>query len=195
MIEMRIPRTGSGPRRVGRLASVLLASALVAAVGSLGHSRPAHAAGVNGCATVALLSTASGTYVSTEIQDSNFPGMLRARASSVGSWEKYTLCVDEATSTGTLLSHANGLYVAAERDYMGRYAGMLRARTSPGNLGTWEQFKVAVPCCDTWNFTAHSNGLLVSAEFGYAGTETGMLRARATSAGPWEAFYAPYQPQ
>jgi len=68
--------------------------------------------------------------------------MLRARATSVGAWEKYHLY---ATQTGGILlqSQANSLFVAGEMAYKGGdEIGMLRARTPQNALGAWEIFEL-----------------------------------------------------
>jgi hypothetical protein len=181
-------------RRAARLASVLLAAVLLVSVAMVASPRPAHAATVDGCATVALLNQASGTYVSTELSDPLFPGMLRARPTqkSVGPWERYMLCINGSTSVGLIQSLANKKYVAVEKEFGGHYNGMLRARTDAGNIGTWEQFVVSIPVGDTWRFQAKANNLYVAGEFDFLGQEEGMLRARTPggSLGTWEAWQA-----
>jgi hypothetical protein len=64
--------------------------------------------------------------------------MLRARSSSIGSWERFKLKGDCRTGCA-LRAVANNRYVAAEQEYPGSRKGMLRARSS--SIGGWEKFR------------------------------------------------------
>jgi hypothetical protein len=157
----------------------------IALAGFMASVTPANA----GCQTVAIWSTDTDQYVSVELDDRAFPGMLRARASAIGPWERFTMCVD-GLNYFTLRSLANGMYVSVEHDYSGRYQHMLRARTAPANLGGWEKFLLE----DWGDIVAFKTdrGAYVSAEFGYSGAEKGMLRGRGTYRGPWESYEYSY---
>ena len=66
--------------------------------------------------------------------------MLRARASSIGPWEQYSIdCI--APNGGqdfVIVAKNNGKFVSAELVYTGSYYAMLRARAS--NWGEWETY-------------------------------------------------------
>ncbi|MFJ4002273.1 endonuclease/exonuclease/phosphatase family protein [Streptomyces sp. NPDC090023] len=91
--------------------------------------------------TVSFRSEATGNYVTTE--DDASASMLRTRATTIGSWERFTLKPLSGDTFGLLAS--NGKYVAAE---LGTYpdAGLLRARTAPpsdpNSLRSWERFSL-----------------------------------------------------
>jgi len=106
--------------------------------------------------------------------------MLRARATVVGPWERFTLCYHGAY--WTLRSNANGKYVSAELGYGGALNGVLRARATV--VGPWEKFTFS----QLWA-RSDANGKYVSAELGYGDALNGVLRARATVLGPWEKFW------
>jgi len=160
------------------------AALTVAIAGSMVAVTPAQA----GCQTVAIWSTDTDQYVSAELNDTAFPGMLRARAGAIGPWEKFTMCVD-GLGYFTLKSNANGRYVAVEHNFSGRYQHMLRARTPASQLGAWERFLL-----EDWGDVVafrSDRGFYVTAEFGYTDPkEKGMLRSRQgqTYRGPWESF-------
>ncbi|MGI5240342.1 hypothetical protein [Dactylosporangium sp. CA-139066] len=82
-------------------------------------------------------------------------------------------------------STANGKYVAAEKGFSGKDYQMLRARTDPSQVGTWELFRVCRNR-DTWHTTIMSydsnpsipNGLIwVGATTFEQGTRRGLLKA------------------
>jgi hypothetical protein len=114
-----------------------------------------------------------------------FQYMLRARATKIGPWEKYTICFDTIQRSYSIKSQASGLWVSSEQNYGGIYYGLLRARA--GSIGSWERFD-GFNHEDVWNFRSRRNGLFVSAELGYSGADYALLRARANAAGPWETF-------
>jgi hypothetical protein len=120
-------------------------------------------------------------------------GMLRGRASQVGSWELFRLvCVDSVNGYYAIQSFVNGRYVSAELGYARTDAhyGMLRARAT--SVGPWEKFRVLHTPGIDWNtvFQSVANNDYVSAEYGYSTDNPlyGMLRARATAIGPWEQY-------
>lgn len=168
---------------IGRvpLALAMCAVSVVAAI------VPGSAAQAADCSIVALYSKAAGRYVSAELgyTGSDY-GMLRARATSIGEWERFELCWGRGTQQAdfTLRSLANWRYVSAELAYTGSRYAMLRARAS--SYDSWEIFNGA----SGWRSKA--NWKLVSAELGNTGGYYGMLRARASTAGPWEAFEVRY---
>lgn len=87
-----------------------------------------------------IYSLAAQRYVSTEL---DYPGadqgMLRARQSGVGQWEKFWFdCQGKYATLCTIKSLANNKYVSAELAYTGSGYGMLRARAS--SAGNWEWF-------------------------------------------------------
>ncbi|WP_327009007.1 hypothetical protein OHA72_18165 [Dactylosporangium sp. NBC_01737] len=88
-----------------------------------------------------------------------------------------------------IFSYRAGRYVSEEQGYTGSSHNMLRARSSAGALGTWEQFSIC-----SYNgrtdliFIQASSGYLVTAEYGYAGNSKGMLRGRGEWPGDWEVF-------
>jgi hypothetical protein len=139
-----------------------------------------------------LYALANALNVSAEIgYTGSLYGMLRARASSVGPWEKFDI-LDLGYPT-VAIRGVNGLYVSAEVGYSRTdpLYGMLRARAS--TIGPWEQYKLG----DSFQYGSGDvkytikavNGLYVSTELGYTGNEYAMLRARASSAGPWEQYF------
>lgn len=101
-------------------------------------SRTGHAVAATDCSLIAFQSTANSRYVSAELgyTGGNY-AMLRARATSIGPWEKFDINCFVATCT--IKSLANGLYVSAELDYTGGNYAMLRARAS--SPGPWETFR------------------------------------------------------
>jgi hypothetical protein len=138
-----------------------------------------------GCVDTSL-NAANGRFVSAEL---NYPGgrngMLRARATAVGPWERFTIC--NQGPFWTIFSTANNRYVSAELGYSGGDNGMLRARATA--IGPWEHFTFLGACgggCVI--IRSQANDRLVSAELGYSGGDNGMLRARSTAVGPWEQY-------
>ncbi|MFF9132996.1 endonuclease/exonuclease/phosphatase family protein [Streptomyces sp. NPDC014806] len=134
----------------------------------------------------------NGLYVAAEVNDSgDQKGELRARSTSVGSWETFTLHTDAVDGVGygttvTLRNEENGLYVTSELGATGAQQGMLRARGT--TTGSWERFSVVPQGNGQYALKSAANGLYVSAEFGYSGSDQGLLRARSTSVGAWERF-------
>ncbi|HXA60500.1 MAG TPA: hypothetical protein VNW94_15180, partial [Streptosporangiaceae bacterium] len=114
--------------RRNTLVRQLLCAALsvTAAATAMVSTTPAQASTT--CSTVSL-KAANGLYVTAEL-GSGYTGadygMLRARATSVGPWERFEEC-PLVPYTITLRSEANGLYVTAELGYTGTENGMLVA--------------------------------------------------------------------
>jgi hypothetical protein len=142
----------------------------------------------------AVLRSSTGLFVSSEVNyDGGNEGMLRARATRVGSWERFHVrCLGNARFA---LRAANGLWVAAElgSGYTGAALGMLRARSS--RIGSWETFTYrpvnGVSFGDgPMALESVANDRLVAAEFDYEGGSEGMLRARSTERRSWETFTA-----
>ncbi|NUW02524.1 endonuclease/exonuclease/phosphatase family protein [Streptomyces sp. CAI 127] len=147
----------------------------------------------------ALKSLANGKYVSVELNetDAQLEWRLRARADSVGSWERFTLHTNHRAKTIGLRSEATGFLVTSEFNDGGDREGMLRARGV--RLGQWQQFtpdylKETPPSgspqgSQVLAFTAAPTGgtpKYVTAEVGETGD--GLLRARGSRLGSWEKF-------
>jgi hypothetical protein len=145
-------------------------------------------------------SAENGLYVAAELNYDRGPentkayGMLRARADTVGAWEKFQFCFikfDHGRLIWAIFSNANDRWVAAEIDYPTRVKGELRARAE--KIGPWEEFYVECIPGSGGQFTIQSvaNQKFVAAELGYRTSEKeyGMLRARAGAVGAWERFY------
>jgi hypothetical protein len=159
---------------------------MVVALAAAGLAVPqaAHAAS---CAHVAIQSTWTLKYASVELNETGFRyGMLRARSSTIGSWEKFTACYYESGNYYTFRSDANGKYVVVQSS-SGDYAWMLTATVDQGTAIS-TQFRQINPSSDTPSLLSLRNGNYVSTELGYTGADYGLLRARATSIGPWEQF-------
>jgi len=133
-----------------------------------------------------IRSTASGKFVSTELHGTGrLYRALRARAGTVGPWERYR-CIALDASKWAIKSLANGKYVAAEVSYPGSRYGTLRARASA--IGPLETFTInSVPGCSCVALEA-TGSKYVSTELRYTGTAQGLLRARSASIGSWEKF-------
>jgi hypothetical protein len=91
-----------------------------------------------------IYSPAAHAFVSAELlyPDDAYPwrkGMLRARAATVGPWEKFDIVdVSPYSDKFSIRSRANGLLVSAELGYGEPYKGMLRARNEyPGPYETF----------------------------------------------------------
>ncbi|MFG1957337.1 hypothetical protein [Nonomuraea sp. NPDC049028] len=111
-------------------------------------------------------------------------GMLRARATTSGPWERFRVCYDGTSDT--IYSVGAQRYVSAEVEYTGANSGMLRARAT--SVGPWERFRLqcgSIFC----SMRSLANDKLVAAEVEYTGANFGMLRARSTTTGDWELFY------
>jgi hypothetical protein len=133
-----------------------------------------------------LQSVANGKYVAAELNYTGAGyGELRARSSSVGSWERFEFCwnVNNNPLELAIRSRANGKWVSAELQYTGPLYGMLRARAN--GIGPWETFNGGL------GLRNKANWKFVSAELQYTGLRYGMLRARADQYGPWEQFRNP----
>jgi hypothetical protein len=153
-------------------------------VGLRSPSRAPITAQVGYCYDGWLQSVANGKYVAAELHYTGAGyGELRARSSSVGSWERFEFCfgIGGALAAVAIRSLANGKWVSAELQYTGALYGMLRARAS--GIGPWETFAAI-----NGGLRNQTNLRFVSAELQYTGIRYGMLRARANSRGPWEEF-------
>src|SRR4051794_36847824 len=122
------------------MAAVVVALSL--GFGSVPFSSPADAVGSASLVRVTtdceLRSRANARYVSAELgyAGSSY-GLLRARATKVGPWEKFE-CVTTGTNQWAIRSRANGRYVTAELGYSGDLYGVLRARAT--TIGVRERF-------------------------------------------------------
>jgi hypothetical protein len=166
-------------RMIARLVVVLTVGAIGMVVA--GPVTPAHASAF--CYDGWLKSGANGKYVTAELQYTGGDyAMLRARATSVGSWERFEFCWGSGGNDSQLAirSLANGKWVSAELGYPGGDYAMLRARAS--SIGPWETFNGAngLRNVANWKF--------VTAELQYTGGDYAMLRARSSTLGSWEQF-------
>jgi hypothetical protein len=132
-------------------------------------------------------------WVSAELgYTGNDYAMLRARATTIGPWEQFSLCYDSTAAYWYIISDANGMYVSAEFGYTGNDYAMLRARST--SIGPWEKFTLTchvLPIGPQWSYLtiqSQVNGNYVSAQLGYTGSDYAMLRASAQSVTPTEEF-------
>lgn len=95
-----------------------------------------------------------------------------------------------ACRTVNIWSTDSNLLVSAEKDYPDIYKGVLRARTSWANRGTWELFDMCFISGWTFTLRAQANGLYVAREANYSGRFSQVLRARTAAGqlGTWEQF-------
>lgn len=138
-----------------------------------------------------IVSLANSLIVSTELgYGGDDYGMLRARASSQGPWERFGVFPLDPNNVDRnqwyIQAKATGLFVSAEIGDAGTRYGMLRARAS--QIGQWENFALTNLGGSRYAIQSYANGLYVSAELGYGGGYYGMLRARASVVGQWELF-------
>jgi hypothetical protein len=140
-------------------------------------------AGASRFELIALQSVQNLDYVSSEQNYAgNTAAMLRARASTIGSWETFALC---QTSDGDyeFQSLANDRYVSAGQDSSqgcssSSYSGMLRACAS--DIQSWEKFqKVTVDGHTAYRSAANND--YVSVQLNYTGGNYAMLRANIPS--------------
>ena len=144
-----------------------------------------------------IRSKATGKYVTTELAYSGaLHGALRARATTIGAWEKYQCVAVRVSHEGlsffvgwSIRSLANGAIVTPELGYTGRYYGTLRARgsTTTGPSPRLAFVPVAAPC-SCYAIRSVANALYVSARFDYTGPIYGLLVARSPTIRGWEAF-------
>ncbi|GAA3776779.1 fascin domain-containing protein [Micromonospora maritima] len=91
-----------------------------------------------------IRSQSNHNYVSVEeAYQGTIYAMLRARTGEVnlGPWELFYSDIEPGQGyCGQIRANSNGLFVAAEEDYAGTSKGMLRARTTAAQIGTWETF-------------------------------------------------------
>lgn len=144
---------------------------------------------------VTIRSKANNQYVSAEIgtdgQGAHY-GKLRARATSVGAWERFTVYGDCRSSWGcSFLSNANNKWVSVELGYQGDGQNMLRARADV--VGQWERFELVGSCGSTTGCAIKSkaSNRYVASELGFGGGNYGMLRANRTAINTWERFEIP----
>lgn len=126
------------------------------------------------CTTDLAIKAGNGLYVSAELgYGGNDYGLLRARAATVGPWEKFKLCHYQTPEPFyTLQSQANNLYVSVELGWPGESNAVLRARSS--SYGPWERFKPSV----INNIASEANAKLV--RLMYVAGYTNVLRANGT---------------
>jgi hypothetical protein len=136
--------------------------------------------------TVSMRAVENNRYVSSELEYGSVEkGMLRARATQVGSWETFQILGDCAVRC-QIRSAASGLIVSGEFGREGAAYGQLRARAN--RAYGWEMFKTVGNCATGCALQSLHTGLFVSAELDYTGAGYAMLRARAGQASGWEQF-------
>ncbi|MBO3741559.1 fascin domain-containing protein [Actinoplanes flavus] len=136
---------------------------------------------------ITIRSVANGRYVSAEIGwDGPYYGALRARATSVGPWERFTVCRDAGSGVTRIRAQANNDFVSAELDYAGARYGLLRAQAE--TVGGWERYYSNREPGGHFSFYARDTRRWVSAEVTFRGRGYGTLRARATAVGAEETF-------
>jgi hypothetical protein len=135
-----------------------------------------------------IQSAENSLFVSAELSyDGPDYAMLRARATAIGRWERFSVCRDRTNGLTTIASEANGRLVTAEPASGGDRTGMLRARGIVA--GPWQYFYTSArPGGSVTTIRSAANDRLVSAELRYTGRAKGMLRARASRVGNFERF-------
>lgn len=131
---------------------------------------------------------ANARFVSAELgyhgQDN---GMLRARATTPRSWERFDLLWDPGSDAYALRSRANQRYVSVELDAQGRDHAMLRAAAT--EIGERERFYLYRNArSGMYSMLSKANARWTSVHLGYGGRDHAMLRASATEIGPREQF-------
>jgi hypothetical protein len=135
---------------------------------------------------IALRSPVAQRFVSAELAYGGAEyGMLRARATEVHSWERFTL-IGDCVQSCWLRSDANGHYVSAELGYTGASEGEARARAD-AQL-SWETFRFVGDLETGFAIQSQANNRYISTELGYSGAFQNMLRARGTATLSWEQF-------
>lgn len=164
--------------------AVVFGAVLVASQGQAAPLRPDAVLQPHGCGTVDLVNAWTGLAVSVELgSDATFPGELRARATKIGPWEKFTYCIDD-NNVFTLKSLANGEYVSCEENFDPPYQYLLRARAS--TVGSWEKY-VRYSNGDTFGFTG-SPSYWVTGDLNFTGNDKGILLANRKTKGSWETW-------
>jgi hypothetical protein len=140
---------------------------------------------------ISILSHANQLWVSSELAYwGNGYGMLRARSSSIGSWEQYTFCYDSTSKYWVFSNDGNNQFVSTQVNYGGSDYGMLRAANT---IDPWEHYQLLCTGSAV-AIQSGANGDYVSTEIGYGGSSYAELRARASVIGPWEQYSVPNLP-
>jgi hypothetical protein len=136
--------------------------------------------------TFRSLATGSDFYVSGEMgyAEPN-AGLLRARAGSMGSWEKWRL-VQLDNGDVAVQSQYNSKYVTAEIGSSGTSYARLRARSA--TVGPWERFRIVYNADGSYSLVSVANGKYVTVETVFSGTLSLALRATAAGIGQNEKF-------
>ncbi|MEV1025036.1 endonuclease/exonuclease/phosphatase family protein [Streptomyces sp. NPDC050264] len=128
----------------------------------------------------ALRSEANGLYVTA---DPNDGGKMTAKASKVGSWERFTLHTNHAGKNIALRSESTGFFASAD------LGGDGTVRAKAGAIASYEQFTVESRASDgpgQFALKSVSDGTYVTVEHTTEGGD--VLHTRATSVGSWERF-------
>jgi hypothetical protein len=140
---------------------------------------------------ISILSHANQLWVSSELAYwGNGYGMLRARSSSIGSWEQYNFCYDSTSNYWVFTNDGNNQFVSTQVNYGGSDYGMLRAANT---LDAWEHYTLLCTGSAV-AIKSLANSDYVSTEIGYGGSSYAELRARASAIGPWEQYSIPNLP-
>jgi hypothetical protein len=143
------------------ISSIVMAIGLTAVV-----SQPAAAAYTTCSAEVVILARGNHQYVSARIDYSGDRyGMLRAVTTSIGAWERFSVCHEDNQPANVVA---------------------LRASARASAIGPWERYILDYQY--SYTIYALANNRYVSDELGQTFLYPGMLRARATVFGPWEDF-------
>jgi len=129
-----------------------------------------------------------GSYVSAEVAGvGDGYGVLRARASVSGAWERFRC---EALPDGhwALRSRHNWRLATVDPTAIASFTDVLRVRAR--TIGPSESYKVkpVAGCVGCVALRSVSAGRFVTAELGASEPWRGVLRARADRVGPWETF-------
>lgn len=131
--------------------------------------------------TQSIQSKYNSKYVSAELGMYQAP--LRARATTVGPWEKFTL-YPNSDGTCSLKSNANGLYVTAE---LGIMLAPLHARAK--SIGSWEKYSIYPNSDGTWSLQA-ANNLWVSADI-YSSNQPLIANANGSGYSDTHFYFSP----
>ncbi|RYD70371.1 MAG: hypothetical protein EOP84_26805 [Verrucomicrobiaceae bacterium] len=129
--------------------------------------------------TIAFWSSASGKYVTTDLNNSNLA--LAQWATTVGTWERYQV-VDAGSGLIALKSLNNGYFLSAD---LTRADKGLRAAYQNAAIGAWEKFQWVDAGNGEFGLKSNANNFFVSANM----NEGQMLQAGwATTIQGWEKF-------
>jgi hypothetical protein len=173
---------------------VLTGNATASVTPSVVHAHPAAAASLPlDNRLYSIRATATSRYVSAELgAPEGSYGVLRARATTVGAWERFRFHESYSGPVDFGFWPAeNNRPVQTDIQARGAYQGTLQANGTFDALSQGDPAMVydLVPIgSGDFAIRSHANNRFVSAELGYTGANYGLLRARATTVGAWERF-------